>query len=285
MNAAPAAPSAGTLGRLVGGAVMLVVAAVLLYYLYDYMFNVTQTQVKAAIVPSPIESPTTIVQYPGTTQTDIKLAQYVFTGGEMAITFWMYVTGAGSDTTNKRHILNLGRTATDDASTLIVALGGRTNTMYVHVNDGSTSSFVFNNFMTTTPDADSTAPCNVQNVEFGRWVNVTVVLNNNLCDVYMDGRLSRSCVLKGQFQVNGSTTTPLYFFLLNPDVGTTSAHVKTDWTGSLSGVNFYNYALSPDETYRIYMAGPSGSQGDLWSAVKSFFGALAPTAPVVPKPT
>jgi hypothetical protein len=101
----------------------------------------------------------------------------------------------------------------------------------------------------------------------------------------MDGRLSRSCVLKGQFQVNGSTTTPLYFFLLNPDVGTASAHVKTDWTGSLSGVNFYNYALSPDETYRIYMAGPSGSQGDLWSAIKSFFGALAPTAPVVPKPT
>ena len=93
MNAAPAAPSAGTLGRLVGGAVMLVVAAVLLYYLYDYMFNVTQTQVKAAIVPSPIESPTTMIQYPGTTQTDIKLAQYVFTGGEMAITFWMYVTG------------------------------------------------------------------------------------------------------------------------------------------------------------------------------------------------
>ena len=80
--------------------------------------------------------------------------------------------------------------------------------------------------------------------------------------------------------MNGSATTPLYFFFLNPDIGTATAHVKTDWTGSLSGVNFYNYALSPDETYRIYMAGPSGSSGDLWSAIKSFFGQLAPTAPV-----
>ena len=280
MNAAPATSSAGTLGRLVGGIVILVVAGVLLYYMYDYMFNVTQTQVKASVVPNPIASPTTLIQYPGTSQDDVKLSQYVFTGGEMTVSFWMYVTGAGSDTTNKRHILNLGTSPTDDASTLIVALGGKTNTLHVHVNDDSSPSFVFNNFMTTSPDSDTASPCNVQNVEFGRWVNVTVVLNNNLCDVYMDGRLSRSCVLKGQFKVNGSATTPLYFFLLNPDVGTASAHVKTDWTGSLSGVNFYNYALSPDETYRIYMAGPSGSSGDLWSAIKSFFGQLAPTAPV-----
>ena len=280
MNAAPATPSAGTLGRLVGGIAILVVGGVLLYYMYDYMFYVTQTQVKASVVPNPIASPTTLIQYPGTSQDDVKLSQYVFTGGEMTVSFWMYVTGAGSDTTNKRHILNLGTSPTDDASTLIVALGGKTNTLHVHVNDGSSPSFVFNNFMTTSPDSDTASPCNVQNVEFGRWVNVTVVLNNNLCDVYMDGRLSRSCVLKGQFNVNGSATTPLYFFLLNPDIGTASAHVKTDWTGSLSGVNFYNYALSPDETYRIYMAGPSGSSGDLWSAIKSFFGQLAPTAPV-----
>lgn len=280
MNAAPATPSAGTLGRLVGGIAILVVAGVLLYYMYDYMFNITQTQVKASIVANPIASPTTLIQYPGTSQDDIKLSQYVFTGGEMTISFWIYVTGAGSDPTNKRHILNLGTSATDDASTLIVALGGKTNTLHVHVNDGNSSSFLFNTFMTTSPDSDMASPCNVQNVEFGRWVNVSVVLNNNLCDVYMDGRLSRSCVLKGQFNVNGSATTPLYFFLLNPDIGTASAHVKTDWTGSLSGVNFYNYALSPDETYRIYMAGPSGSSGDLLSAIKSFFGQLAPTAPV-----
>jgi len=278
MNAAPS--PAATMGRLVGGIVILVVACVLLYYVYDYMFNVTQTQVKASIVANPIASPTTVIQYPGTSQDDVKLAQYIFTGGEMTITFWMYVTGAGSDTTNKRHILNLGTTATDDASTLIVALGGRNNTLHVHVNDNSSPSFVFNSFMTTSPDSDTASPCNVQNVEFGRWVNVTVVLNNNLCDVYMDGRLSRSCVLKGQFKVNGSTTTPLYFFLLNPDIGTGGAHVKTDWTGSLSGVNFYNYALSPDETYRIYMAGPSGSSGDLWSAIQSFFGQLTTPKPV-----
>jgi hypothetical protein len=192
----------------------------------------------------------------------------------------MYVTGAGSDTTNKRHILNLGRTATDNASTLTVALGGKTNTLQVRVNDGSSPSFVFNSFMTTSPESDTASPCNVQNVEFGRWVNVTIVLNNNLCDVYMDGRLSRSCVLKGQFQVNGNATTPIYFFILNPDVGTGSSRIKTDWNGSLSGVNFYNYALSPDETYRIYMAGPSGTSGDLWSSIKSFFGQLTPTAPV-----
>ena len=62
MNAASTSTPAGSLGRLVGGVVILVVAAVLMYYLYDYLYNVTQTQTKASIVPNPIASPTTLIQ-------------------------------------------------------------------------------------------------------------------------------------------------------------------------------------------------------------------------------
>jgi len=110
---------------------------------------------------------------------------------------------------------------------------------------------------------------------------VVIVLNNTLCDVYMDGKLARSSVLKGQFKVNATSTTPMYFYLLKPSFSSGGGTaVNTDWNGSLSNVNFYNYAVSPDEVYRLYMAGPSGASGSLWDYIKSFFGSVKTTTPV-----
>jgi hypothetical protein len=56
--------------------------------------------------------------------------------------------------------------------------------------------------------------------------------------------------------------------------------MNTDWAGSFANLVYYNYAISPDEIYRIYMAGPSGGGGDLWSQIKAFFGQGTTTAAV-----
>jgi len=267
MNAAPPTSQMGTMGRLVGAAVIIVVAAVLLYYMYDYLFNVTQVSKKAQIVGGPIKSTSTMITYPGASQSDIDLGQFIFTGGELAVSFWIYVTGPGTDPTKKHHILSLGRSDTDDASTLIVALGGNQNVLYVHVKD--TDTFDYSSFMGTS-GGNETKACNLQNIEFGRWVNVSIVLNNNLCDVYLDGKLSRSCVLKSQWQAGYSNTAKPSFYVLKQSF--TSPSMNTDWAGSFANLVYYNYAISPDEIYRIYMAGPSGGGGDLWSKIKAFFG-------------
>jgi hypothetical protein len=268
MNAAPS--NGNSTFRLVGALIVLLVAAVLLYYLYDYLFNVTQVQKKADLVGGPIPSPSGsgIITYPGSGQTGINLSQYVFTGGEMSLSFWMYVTGIQRSTLTKAHILHLGDDENSTNPTLLITLGpANSNGLYVRVNDGTDASFSLPVYMGQSGDTDTSKVCNISNIEFGRWVNVTTVLNNNLCDVYMDGKLSRSCVLKGQFQVGSDATKPLKFFVLKPKFDTTD----TTWKGSLAGVSFYNYAVSPDIVYRIYMAGPSGASGDLWTAIKSFF--------------
>jgi hypothetical protein len=75
------------------------------------------------------------------------------------------------------------------------------------------------------------------------------------------------------------------FYLLKPSFSSGgSTAVNTDWNGSLSNVNFYNYAVSPDEVYRLYMAGPSGSGGNLWDYIKSFFGTVDMAKPVTAAP-
>jgi hypothetical protein len=235
-------------------------------------------------VSGPISSTTATFQYPNGSDTNTKLNQYIFTGGETSVSFWMYVTGAGDSLTNKKHILHLGTSeegGPDNIPTLLVALGGKNNGLFVQVNDGRNGSGVTTSGIGTymqdssDPTNDVSKACNVANIEYGRWVNVVIVLNNTLCDVYMDGKLARSSVLKGQFQVGA---TPKFYLLKSSF--SSGGTVKTDWKGSLSNVNFYNYAVSPDEVYRLYMAGPSGASGNLWDYIKSFFGSVNVTTPV-----
>lgn len=285
MNAATASPGFGSTGRLVGGLVILIVAAVLLYYLYDYLFNITQIKKKADIITGPIavSDQTLTFVYPSDKQSGINLNNYIYTGGEMSLSFWIYVTGFPTAGMSKKHILHLGPAEEGATSpTLIVSLGsGQNNALFVKVNDGSNPISDLNTYMASTGSSDMNEACNILNFEFGRWVNVTTVLNNNLCDVYVDGKLARSCVLKGQYQVSNAAGTTNKLYIAKPKFGTSNTAVLTDWKGSLSGVAFYNYAISPDEVYRIYMAGPSGASGDLWAAIKAFFAAGEKVEPVL----
>jgi hypothetical protein len=264
-------------GRIIGGVVIIVVAAVLLYYLYDYLFNIGSIQKKGEIVTAPISSNADVVDYPQ--GGDVKLNQVIFTGGEMSVSFWIYVTGTQANSTYKKHILHLGTDPTGASGNVLAIMLGpaQQNGLLVKVAEGND----FNLQAFAAENVNLTESCNVSNMEFGRWVNVVVVLNNNVCDVYVDGKLSRSCVLKSQFLVPSATTPALKFYVLKKSLGTGT---DTTWSGSLSGLNFYNYAISPDEAYRIYFAGPSGASGDLWGAIKSFFGAGQKAAAVFTNP-
>lgn len=274
-NGSVPATTTGGSTRLIGSLVILVLGAVALYYLYDYMYSTSTLSVQTVMVGGPVkaDSTTGIDNYPAASQ-DLALNQYIFTGGTMSVSFWMYVTGQGTTTNTCKHILSLGTSSGATANpTLLIALGGASNVLYVRVNDGtSPSSFQLGTFM-TTPNA-STSPCNIQNIEYGRWVNVTVVLNNNMSDVYLDGKLSRSCILQGQYQVAaGSAGAPLAFsFCLPKATGDTGASTPWAWNGSFANCAFYSYALAPDQVYRIYMAGPSGGGANLWSQIQNFFG-------------
>lgn len=283
-----ASQSGSALPRILGGSVIVIVAAVLLYYLYDYWFNIGGLQQKAVIIPNPVKASAlggdgtlgTGTTYPESG--DIKLRDYIYTGGELSTSFWVYVTGM-SNFTKKKHLISL-ESGTNEP-TLIVALGAKENTLYVRVRDGSFASgssppptFSKSTFMTTDTAQGKESPfCSVSNFESGRWVNVVVVLNNNISDVYVDGKLTRSCKLKGQWQVD-SGADALAFKILQTSY---DGSIGTGLNGSFSNFVYYNYALSPDQVYRIYMAGPSGGSVNLWEQIKRFFGASKETTPVI----
>jgi hypothetical protein len=87
--------------------------------------------------------------------------------------------------------------------------------------------------------------CNVDNIPIQKWVNVIVSLYGRTMDVYIDGKLVRTCVLPGVAKI--SNTAPLY---ITPNGG---------FSGYTSNINYYANSLNPQEAYNIYRDGYGGS--------------------------
>jgi hypothetical protein len=91
-----------------------------------------------------------------------------------------------------------------------------------------------------------------------RWVNVTVVLSGRTIDVYMDGKLARSCL------------TPSYY-KVDPTGVKLKITERGGFDGYINGVSMYNYPLSPADIYHIYQAGPTGTSNGVGTLMASLF--------------
>ena len=83
--------------------------------------------------------------------------------------------------------------------------------------------------------------CDIKNIPLQKWVHIVYVLNNRTVDIYIDGKLERSCVLRGVPKLNED---PVYVC----DNG--------GFFGKISNVVYYRYAMKPDEVYKVYSGGP-----------------------------
>ena len=246
-----ALPATGTLVQSIGSIAALVIGAIVLYYLYTYLFSTKSSDSKevigSAIPANPATSPKPF---------DIPA---VYEGGEYSLTFWTYVTAYKDQIGKAKHILELSPNTTTGTptSTLVVGLGPFNNKLMVRVNTNATGtsrltqSEIQSLFQPTQiPSgqllADTMPICDLPEVELQRWVCFGIVMNGRTIDVYMDGKLARSCVLPSFYTVdaNGVRLKVLQY---------------GGFDGFLSNVTAHSVALNPDQMYRIYMSGPSDS--------------------------
>jgi len=265
-NLRNAVPASSSLVQTVTSIAVLVIGVVLLYYIYNYFFESQGLDSKAivttAIPGNPAESPKAYDIPP------------VYEGGEYSITFWTYITGYKDQVGRSKHILELSPNTTTGTptSTLVVGLGSFHNKLMVRVNTNATGSETLtetniramfnpqNGQQLPGPLLNDTMPmCDLPEVELQRWVCFGIVLNGRTVDVYMDGKLARSCVLPSFFTVdaNGVRMKLLQY---------------GGFQGFLSNVFVHNAALNPDQMYRIYMSGPSDvTAGGFWGWLRSIF--------------
>lgn len=274
MNANSGSPSmASTILKIV----FIILSLYALYYLYKFLF--ASSGLKGDLVVGKITDANTGVS------ADSKYAPIVvqgekfpvlLEGGEYSVNFWMYINDWSVRHGSNKHVLSLGgitgTASQTNYATLLVYLGGNKNTLSVRVDNkdrsgssttpaptgsSSTSTSSLNAptslseaeitaKMTGTPSSmDGLEVCDLENVDLQKWVLISVVLNNKTCDVYMDGKLARSCILPSFFRVNKLTTGSQARFC---DYG--------GFGGFISNASFYNYALNPEQVWRYYMSGP-----------------------------
>jgi hypothetical protein len=260
-------------GGVIGQLVFTILALVALYYLYQWLFG-----------PGGLEGKTVLNGiYSGAAETPYVILKNDFptiqSGGEYTINLWVYVTDYSYRQGNNKHILTLGG---DSKATLLVFLGRYKNSLSVRVDsnnsgptgtssiaaarpspdstDSLTKEAVDQLLTSIVPDSDAlnpTRPCDIGDFNLQKWVQVTVALNNKTVDVYIDGKLARSCINNGYYSVDDNN---LRLTLAD----------KKGFAGYISNVSAYNYALNPEQVWRLYMTGP-GPQYSIWEYVKSLF--------------
>jgi hypothetical protein len=87
--------------------------------------------------------------------------------------------------------------------------------------------------------------CLIENIPIQKWFNVIVSLYGLTLDVYLDGKLVRTCVMPGVPQVNNAA-----------DINVTNNGGFSGWTTKFQ---FWSDASNPQQAYNIYKAGFGGS--------------------------
>ena len=261
--------------------ILLIVASVVLYFLYKYLFASTFTGSLITIAGGEIvatqSAPT--VSTPPTP----------YEGGDYTISFWLYVNSYNVNRNTRKHIIDIGGT---NFSTVLIALGAFKNTLVVRTHSREASSTVpgtdtygvnanpsdlsdldvpNNSPLWETPNSqaitdgslttadkntllapmalddgllNSNTLCDLNEIDFQRWNLVTVVLSGRTIDVYMDGKLARSCITSSYYKVDptGVNVTML---------------ANGGFDGYLSNVKCMNTSLNPSEIYTLYTKGPT----------------------------
>jgi hypothetical protein len=94
----------------------------------------------------------------------------------------------------------------------------------------------------------SIGSCVYKMLPLQKWVHVIVSVNNQVVDIYVDGQLGSSCVLKGFPAISTDDIS------LTPDGG---------FSGQISQVIFSNTAMTIPKMQKLYYAGPVPSNGIL----------------------
>jgi hypothetical protein len=98
----------------------------------------------------------------------------------------------------------------------------------------------------TTPGGNTIVhTCSVSNVPIQKWVNLVVSVYGRTMDIYIDGKLVRTCLLPGVASVNN-----------NANIYVTPAGGFDGWTSKLE---YYPNSLNPQEVWNIYTKGYSNS--------------------------
>jgi hypothetical protein len=240
--------------RMVIMAVLAILMLVALFYLWKWLYGGSDES--DMIIYSSSSGGLPAKDKKATVYSGSQIPQ-IYGGGEYSISTWIYVTNWGINKGKNKPFLVLSGGAPESTGimTLVMYLGQFTNKLGVRVScesqDNRMNDLTFRRDYVSIVDGKSpytdSSPdfkkCDIEQIDLQKWVNITTVLTGRTIDIYIDGKLSRSCLLDGLFKVSGETPT---LKLGGPD----------GFGGIIGMTRAANFAYSPDRVYNYYQQGP-----------------------------
>jgi hypothetical protein len=235
-------------GKIVVYILVISVLVYLLYSLYGWL-NAGNGVQDMVIYSSPSDGlPARTSTLTGTVFSGSQVPM-IYPGGEYSVSVWIYVTnwGAAGSTGKNKPFLVLS--SGGSIATLVMYLGQFTNKLGIRVSDSVQNKIKLTDIPSIVTgnssysDSDGMPPCDIEQIDIQRWVNITVIMSGRTVDVYMDGKLSRSSLLPGLFMADGTVPT---ITLGGPD----------GFGGLIGTTRAANMAYAPDRVYANYQHGP-----------------------------
>jgi len=175
----------------------------------------------------------------------------IVTGADFSLSFWIYIKDINWRPSNDKFVLSLGE-AIGGKQSLLVYLSAYKYGFHVRTNATANSTDVrplqdigptFKTPASTVPmSGNSAMPCDINNIDLQKWVHVSIVSSAKTLDVYMEGKLARSCILPGN--ISFPETYYLNLFAYN------------GFGGYISNLTAHDYSLNPEQIWTKYMSGP-----------------------------
>jgi hypothetical protein len=252
---------------------VLVFIAILigLYYLYQFLYGSTSSRDIQAPFTGTLAFETCAKA--ATSPNQKKTISGITDGGELTFHTWVYISDARSSSHNTIvPLFELGnRDMTKNAAASssntgkVILFGGlvpTTGSLVVRMGTAGNGEHLEGNHIVSLLESTTNytnSKCDIPNIEYQRWILISTVLNSRTLDVYIDGKLARSCVYSSPYLKDSTNVNPDLVF----GAGLAEAKVK----GVFSSPSIANYAQSPDEIWSYYMVGPQNTGGFLgWLA-------------------
>lgn len=220
---------------------MAIVGGLVLLYLGVLLFNYIQ---KREGLPGFFESKSSGDKTPapvdGKTKTVIPSGEIpIGAGVDYGIQYWMYISNWDYRFGQDKDILK--RVAPNDPKIVgpRIYLAPTENTLHVQVSLYPTNQSA----ASAAPGVSSTGDtftCSVENVPLQAWFSVSVTVFQRNLDVYINGRLVKSCVLPG---------------IPKPALGDVILNDNGGFAGSICNVNGYTSMLSPEDAKSFHAKG------------------------------
>jgi len=201
------------------------------------------------------------------------------------LSVWFYIDNWGDNISSEKNILYM---ATDAAATTVPALSSTFSGVSNSVPITPTSATLYKNInialdkyennlfidIETTPDLTSPNPSStfqytryrLPNVSIQKWNNLTLSIDSRTLDVYLDGKLRNSFILKGLYRnyVDATTKKNIYIGNMKSQNGATAGTVvnsgpNSGFEGFITRIRYESFAINPQEAYDIYKKGINSS--------------------------